>query len=96
MTSERDEGAPAEPPTVADFFDGLDKRLGRQECPICGVDDWHFVLEPVFVRAERGAEGNAVRADMSIAMAVCKSCRFVRMHLGNPLPDVTVWMDPLS
>ena len=36
------------------------------------------------------------RADMSIALAVCKSCRFVRMHLRNPLPDVTVWMDALS
>jgi hypothetical protein len=86
--SEASPGAWGEDASVHDFFDGLDKRLGRQESPICGVDDWHRVLEPVRIATLQGA----TRADMEVAVAVCRSCRFVRMHLRNSLGDLSVWL----
>ena len=87
--SERDQGAWGEEMTVHDFFDGLSERLGRQECPICGTDDWHFALEPVRLATLRGT----TRADMEVAVAVCRSCRFIRMHMRNALPDMSAWLN---
>ena len=88
----RGQGSAGKEITVHGFFGGLDKRLGRQECPICRRDDWHFVLEPVRLATPQGT----IRADMEVAMAVCRSCRFVRMHLRNPLGDLSAWTEAVG
>jgi hypothetical protein len=83
------QGTADEDVSVKDFFDGLSERIRRQPCPICGVDDWHFVSGPITFATRVGAS----RADLEVAMAVCKSCRFIRLHMRNPLSDISAWID---
>jgi hypothetical protein len=87
--SEGTQGTADEDVSVKDFFDGLSERIRSQPCPICGIDDWHIVLSPITFAAMAGAE----RADVGAAMAVCKSCRFIRLHMRNPLGDISAWLD---
>ena len=86
------EGNQGEEMTVNDLFDSLDERLRAQQCPICRIDDWLRVAEAVHVLNYRG--GHIV--DMQVALAVCNGCRFVRMHMLNPLRDIAAWQEVLG
>ena len=88
MALEGDQGGTGEQPSVHDFFDSLDERFGTKPCPVCGTLDWHYVLQPVAFATQLGS----MNAELVAALAVCRSCRFVRMHMDNPLPDVTPWL----
>ncbi len=65
-----------------DFIDGLDERFGEHPpCPVCGGTDWHATSSPISLLAGQGSVGTVLQA----AMFACQRCRFLRLHVLNPL-----------
>jgi ribosomal protein S27AE len=68
--------------SVDDFFDGLDKLIGKDRpCPICGATDWATGHDCLATHVTQTApDGTAVTGTIHLAMRVCQRCHFVRTH----------------
>lgn len=83
-THERDQGSARDPrgAPVEDFLNRLYKQIGPDLCPICGIDDWHVTAEPVTFS---GVTQGSVEAPLQAVMLTCRRCRFLRLHVMNPI-----------
>jgi hypothetical protein len=80
-----DDSSPMErDPAVDEFLDGLDERIGKRGCPICGEDGWISVPSPGYLPV-------GGLATMKVAYLVSGHCYFVRSHVIDP-----EWHDAIS
>jgi hypothetical protein len=67
-------------PVVDEFFDGLDERIGKRPCPICGESEWVSVPIPGYILAIPENLGEDP-ASLKVACLVCMHCYFLRPHI---------------
>lgn len=70
-------------PAVDEFFDGLDERIGKKACPLCGENGWISVPIPGYLPAFAGSSVGGL-ATVKLACLVCVHCHFVRSHVMDP------------
>jgi hypothetical protein len=72
-------------PTIDDFLNGQDERIGRDRpCPICGATDWAVIQPNPLSFLGTSLVSTEARA-LNVAILICARCRFIRSHLLTPL-----------
>lgn len=84
-TEKRNQPPSRRDPAIQEFLDGLDRDIrAERSCPVCGANDWHAVATPVSFDTAQGG----LQTEMKVVMLVCRRCRFIRLHLLNPLAEI--------
>jgi hypothetical protein len=70
-------------PAVDEFLDGLDERIGKKACPVCGEHGWISMPVPGYLPlvAEFSLAGLGA---LKLACLVCAHCYFFRSHVMDP------------